>query len=250
MHAGGGVVSEPTLALPVQVLERLRTADSLRAEVAGLTAERAALREELDRAAWERDTAQSEAAALRDDVLHRDGYYSHRPANLGLILTTGDVPPPPPDDEHGDDIALVSLTTGELYLRPHRRLPDQWCRYGNGVSVTDFATLGEKGPWITVGTWAVRDHAAVVERDRRLREATYSIRLGWADVPESAQSAIERVNLLKGRGPLNQAEPSEWIEALNLLAGAFLSAWRDEHKALEALEALRSAAAETEEATA
>lgn len=236
--------TEPTLALPVQVLERLRTAESLRAEVAGLTAERDALREELDRAGWERDTAQSEAAALRDDVLHRDGYYANRPANLGLILTTGDVPPPPPDDEHGEDIALVSLTTGELYLRPHRRLPDQWCRYGNGTLVTDFATLGEKGPWITVGTWAVRDHAALVERDRRLRESTYDIRVGWAQTPESAENAIERVRALSQRGFMNKAEPYEWISALHLLACAFWSAWHDEHKALEALQATATETAE------
>jgi hypothetical protein len=224
------------LPLPPAVLARLRTADSLRAEVAGLTAERDALRAELDTAGWERDTAQGEAAALREDVLHRDGYYGGQPRTIGLILTTGDVPPAPPEDEHGEDIALVSLTTGELYLRASHA-PDQWTRYGVSHSFSDFATLGEKGPWITVGTFAVRDHKQVVERDRRLRDAIYAISARWPSVPESAQHAVDTVVEFKQRSVFKQPETSEWINALSTLASAMWSAWLHEHEALVALRA-------------
>lgn len=223
---------EPTLALPVQVLERLRTADSLRAEVAGLTAERDALRAELDRAAWERDTAQSEAAYLREDVLNPWNGDGQR---LGLILTTGDVPPPPPEDDSGEDIALVSLSTSDLYVRVDRRNPDQWSKFGQGMSFSDWATLGERGPWVTVSGWRIHQHKQAVQQQRELRSAMSSTP-NLATWPESVAERFEAVRTL-GDGP-SRDRPQDWIEGWRMLANATRSAWEDDHKALERAQAV------------
>lgn len=216
----------PTLPLPPAVLARLRSADTLRAEIAGLTAERDALRAELDTAAWERDTAQNEAAYLRDDVLHRGGFTKvGDDQRVGRILTMGDVPPPAPEHP-GDDVALVSLSTGEVYVRAFPNADDSWSRFGVDLSTTDFATLAERGPWVTVCGWhcSYQRHKELADAKRRFRDATYNARPGQAPYPETAADAVERVNELAAKR-VTEADPAEWLNAWQMLAGHVRMAW-------------------------
>jgi hypothetical protein len=229
-----GLLGDPlsTGGSPAAVTARMRSADSLRAELAGVVAERDALREELDTAAWERDTAQNEAAFLRDEVLspvdYRRALFDEKvPRTVGLLLTMGDEPPPPPEDEHAEDIALVSLSTADIYVR-NRRAPDQWMRYGQTSSVSDFTTMAEHAPWITVRGWRLRDHAERAQAERDLYSALHDAHLGQARWPESAQHAMDRITALRGDGFMRRSRNvAAWISAWQSLAGACRSAWHD-----------------------
>jgi len=222
--------TDPCLPLPVSVLARLRSADSLRVELEAVTLERDNLRAQLDGTAWERDAAQCEAAFLREDVLHGDGYYGDDPRNVGLLLTIGDVPPLPPADEHAEDIALVSLSTGDIYVRAHPRSVDSWCQYGQDTVQSDWENLAERGPWVTVKAWGFRDHKAKADARRLYRRTIYDAGPGVAPWPESATWALDAVKQLAlddsmgfGKG----ASASAWINAWQTLANASRSAWSD-----------------------
>lgn len=227
------------LPLPPAVIARLRTAESLRAEVVGITAERDALRTELDTAGWERDAAQAEAAYLRDDILGKWNEARGLPVDrrIGLLLTAGDTPPPPPED--GADIALVSLSTGDVYIRPkqYRGAQSDWCKYGAGHTLTDWSSMIERGPWVTVDGWRFHDHDKIVERDRKYRDATYAANLGQAEWPDSTAAHGETIKALTERRSRlgDQPEPREWINAWQSLAGATRMAWQSAHRRAEYL---------------
>lgn len=216
------------LPLPPAVLARLRTADSLRAELAGITAERDALRAELDMAGWERDTAQNEAAYLRDDVLRRDAFPPDQPRRIGLLLTMGDTPPAPPTGQYEQDIALVSLSSGDLYIRPNPSDPDQWAQFGRYGVVTDFATMAQSGPWITVEGPALARHKEKAELTRRLGQTLYNVTPGVAPWPENAQRWIGQITDLQENRHRSTVDPAAWINAWHGAATAARHAWEQE----------------------
>lgn len=234
------MTGDPGLPLPAAVLARLRSADTLRAELAGITAERDALRTELDTAAWERDTAQNEAAFLREEVLGRDHWSGKAPDQLlGLLLTMGDTPPPPPADEHGQDVALVSLSTAAVYVRVRRT--DQWTRYGDGVSYTDFATMAENGPWITVDAACLRDHQAKVDARRRLSRVLYDAGPGVAPWPDSTERLLEQARELSNhRVSARPDQAADWISVWHSIASSTQLAWADEKRRADATAAVLS----------
>lgn len=232
--------TDPMLPLPPAVLARLRTAETLRAEVAGLTAERDALRDELQIAAWERDTAQNEASYLRNEVLEPWGAAGSDP-RIGRLLTMGDEPPPAP--EQGADIALVSLSSGEVYVRAYPNAESAWARYGTYSSSSDFATLAEYGPWVTVDGWRYRDHKERGEASRRLYAAVHSGVPGTGNYvhgwPEATEPWRKTIDDLSAQRPVDVAHPAvtaAWIEAWRNLAGSARSAWEAEHRRLERLQ--------------
>lgn len=229
------MTTDPGLPLPAAVLSRLRSSDTLRAELAGVTAERDALREQLDTTSWERDTAQNEAAYLRDVITPhnwRAPFADELPRTVGLLLTMGDEPPLPPEHEHGEQIALVSLSTAQIYVR-HPRAPEQWMRYGQRLSVTDFTTMAENGPWITVDASSLRDHDAKAEAARRLYSVIYDSGIGQAPWPEAAQRWLDRIKELGGNGSLlsRSNDPADWIDAWHTVANAVRGAWAEADKA-------------------
>lgn len=214
---------EPTLPLPVRVIEGLRTAESLRAEIAGLAAERDALRAEVDRTAWERDTAQSQAAYLREDVLHLDGSHAGEPRRIGLLLTAGDTPPPPPEDVSDQDIALVSLASGDLYVRPNRHIAEDWERFGRGTRVYRWSSsLIENGPFVSVCGPSLDSHTRAIERARELLSAT-AIKPHPDDWPASAVDIAQQLWNLDRWAP-----PHEWINSWRALACRTRNAWQDD----------------------
>jgi hypothetical protein len=216
---------------------RGESVEAMRAALAGMTAERDALREELETAAWERDNAQNESAFLRDDVLRVEW----RPflddvtppeRTIGLLLTAGDTPPPQPAD-----IALVSMSTGATYVRANTVTDDMWCEYGQDTAYSDWATLTERGPWVTVGTYALRDHKAKAAARRRLFTAIHSAKPyspNLVEWPESATWALDTVKAI-GNDWRSTDKPDAWIDALSTLASTCRSAWADDHAKLAAL---------------
>jgi hypothetical protein len=240
-------VTDPCLPLPVSVLARLRSADSLRVELEAVTLERDNLRAQLDSTAWERDAAQGEAAFMREDVLHSEGYYGDEPRNVGLLLTIGDVPPPPPDDERAEDIALVSLSSGAIYVRSYPR-GVAWAQYGQDTTSSDWENLAERGPWVTVKAWGFRDHKAKAEAKRLYRNTIYNAGPGVAPWPESAEWALDAVKQLAHDDSTRfgkEASASAWINAWQTLAGATRSAWSDEHARLARVTAEADSEAES-----
>lgn len=223
-------MTEPMLPLPTSVLRRLATAETLRAELVGVTAERDTLREELRTVGWERDTAQNEASYMRSDILHRDGFRwaneEPKPRTLGLLLTSGDEPPPAPEGT-AEDVALVSLSTGEVRVRAAHN-PGQWNRYGERLSSSDFASLGESGPWVTIASWAYRDHVQRFEARDRLRNAISSSRPGLAPYPESAADAVAAMTTASERSGLYGREDDAAATCLGAqwsLLAAVRQAW-------------------------
>lgn len=223
-------VKSPAVAI------RGESVEAMRAELVGITAERDALREELETAAWERDNAQNESAFLREDVLHvewtpllDDATPPER--TIGLLLTAGDTPPAPPAD-----IALVSMSSGATYVRATAG-SDAWCEYGQDTAYSDWASMTDRGPWVTVGTYSLRDHKAKAAARRRLFTALHNARpyqpnlVAW---PESATWALDAVKEL-GQDWRSSDRPDEWIDKLGTLASACRSAWADEHGKLAAL---------------
>lgn len=221
----------------VAVAIRGESVEAMRTALAGITAERDALREELITASWERDNAQNESAFLREDVLHvewtpflDDATPPER--TIGLLLTAGDTPPAPPAD-----IALVSMSSGVTYVRAHSQNPDAWCEYGQDTTYSDWASLTERGPWVTVGTFSLRDHKAKAQARRRLFTAIHSARphspnlVAW---PENATWALDAVKAL-GNDWRSSDRPDAWIDKLSTLVGTCRSAWADEHAKLAAL---------------
>jgi len=215
------------------VVARHESIEAMRAELAGVTAERDALREELETAAWERDNAQNESAFMREDVLHAEGYYepgdddSWSARSIGLLLTAGDTPPPPPAD-----IALVSMSSGAIFVRADTHRPEAWCEYGMDTAYSDWATMTERGPWVTVGTYSLRDHKAKAQARRRLFTAIHSAKPyhpNLVEWPESATWALDTVKAI-GNDFRSSDRPDAWIDALSTLASACRSAWADEHK--------------------
>lgn len=218
---------DPMLPLPPAVLARLDTAETLRAELAGVTAERDALRDELKTAGWERDTAQNEAAYLREDVLGRDRVWAESVRQeIGRILTSGDDSPPPPD-EGRPDVALVSLSTGEIRVRTTERAPDSWARYGETSASSDFATLAERGPWITVENYEYRDHHRRGQARRKLRDALWAAKPGLGRYPEGAAGAIEswRANSERWISDLDEADLAARISVLTMVTSAVRHDW-------------------------
>ena len=216
---------------------RGESVEAMRAALAGMTAERDALREELETAAWERDNAQNESAFMREDVLHvewtpflDDATPPER--TVGLLLTTGDTPPAPPAD-----IALVSLSSGAIYVRTLSWKPDAWSEYGQDTTYSDWASMAGRGPWVTVGTYALHDHKPKAEARRRLFTAIHNAKpynpnlVAW---PESAIWALDTVKAI-GNDWRSTDRPDAWIDALSTLASACRSAWADEHAKLAAL---------------
>jgi hypothetical protein len=216
---------------------RGESVEAMRAALAGITAERDALREELETAAWERDNAQNESAFLREDVLHvewRPFLDDATPPErtIGLLLTAGDTPPPPPAD-----IALVSLSSGAIFVRANTYHLDSWCEYGQETTYSDWATLTERGPWVTVGTFSLRDHKAKAEARRRLFTAVHNAKPyspNLVEWPESATWALDAVKKL-GSDWRSTDKPDAWIDRLSVLVSACRSAWADEHTKLAAL---------------
>lgn len=225
---------DPTRGLPERVEEGLRTAESLRAEVAGLTAERDALRAELDQTSWERDNASIEAAYLRDDIIDRwHTAEDAAPQRIGLLLTSGDVPPPPPDDRE-EDISLVSLNTGAIYVRQYPGSDAEWAPYGQGHTSCDYATLSERGPWVTVSGWLLGKHRDLVKQRDLLSTTIYNARPyrpGIAPWPPSAEDALEGLREL-GRSYLRAEQPHAWISGWQMVASLVRAEWADDHAAL------------------
>lgn len=235
-------MNDPGLPLPPAVLARLQTAESLRAEMAGIVAERDALREELQTAGWERDTAQCEAAYLREEVLLRDRPWSTDDnPRIGRLLTMGDEPPPAP--ESGADIALVSLSTGEVYVRGYPNSDSPWSKYGEYTSSTDFVTLAERGPWVTVDGWRYQDHKERSEAHRRLYAAVHcgipgtgNYVYGWPESTERFRESIDGLSAQRFPNIDNPNTSAAWIEAWRNLAQATRAAWEVEHKHNERLQ--------------
>lgn len=230
--------TETMLPLPPAVLKRLETAETLRAEVAALTTERDALREELQTAAWERDTAQNEASYLRTEMYPQDADWltGVTKPDVGRVLTMGDEPPPAPEDDKVD-IALVSISTGEVYVRSGYG-GDSWAKYGESSSTRDWASLAESGPWIVVDAWRFRDHRERSEKRRKLRSAVYSASPGRAGYPEeSAHNVTALTELLGNR--LRNVEDEEFLASLlgawQMLAGSVRMHWERAHTRQEKL---------------
>jgi len=222
------------------VAARHESLEAMRAELAGITAERDALKAELEDAAWERDQAQNESAFMREDVLHGEGYYepgdneSWSARSLGLLLTSGDTPPAPPAD-----IALISLSTGVIYVRANSLNPDTWCEYGQDTVYSDWSNMAGRGPWITTATAGLLDHRSKADARRRLVTAVYSARPYQRNIvpwPESAEWALDRVKALAGDFR-STSRPDAWIETLSVLAGAVRAAWQAEHARADKLAA-------------
>jgi len=216
---------------------RGESVEAMRAALAGMTAERDALREELETAAWERDNAQNESAFMREDVLNvewrpflNDAAPPER--TIGLLLTAGDTPPPPPAD-----IALVSMSSGAIFVRANTYHLDSWCEYGQETTYSDWASMTENGPWVTVGTYSLRDHKAKAAARRRLFTAIHSAKpynpnlVPW---PETATWALDTVKAI-GNDWRSTDKPDAWIDALSTLASTCRSAWADDHAKLAAL---------------
>lgn len=230
---------EPTLPLPVAVIVRLQTAETLRAEIAGLTAERDELRTELQTAAWERDTAQCEAAYLRDEVLHRDPPWSSGDPRVGRLLTMGDEPPPPP--ENGADIVIVSLSTGEVYVRAYPHSDCQWSKYGQYSSSSDFVTLAERGPWVTVDGWRYRDHKERAEAHRKLYSTIHAgvpgtgPHVDWPKSTDHWRTQLDELQAKRFADVEDLAVLAAWIEAWRSLALGTRSAWAGQTSRFETL---------------
>lgn len=208
-----------TLPLPAAVLARLRTADSLRAELAATVAERDALREQVDATAWERETAQTEASYLANEVLGRGPFVSEG-TPVGTILTSGDEPPPPP--ENGPDYGFVSLSSGQVWVRPYpQRDAASFARYRGGMGY-DWP-MCEHGPFVVVDGFASRDHLAILEAERNLSRTIYSAGVGLAKWPDSTADIRETITKLSS-GPRDR-DPSEWIDRWHRLAGATRAEW-------------------------
>ena len=222
---------------------RGESVEAMRAALAGITAERDALREELETAAWERDNAQNESAFLREDVLHvewRPFLDDATPPKqtIGLLLTAGDTPPAPPAD-----IALVSLSSGAIFVRANTYHLDSWCEYGQDTTYSDWSSMTERGPWVTVGNYGLRDHKAKAEARRRLFTAVHSAKPynpNLVEWPESAIWALDAVKAL-GNDWRSTDKPDAWIDRLSTLASTCRSAWADEHaRALKLAEQVTS----------
>jgi len=215
------------------VVARHESIEAMRAELAGVTAERDALKAELEDAAWERDQAQNESAFMRTDVLHGEDYYepgddeSWSARSLGLLLTSGDTPPAPPAD-----IALISLSTGSIYVRSNSLHADSWCEYGQDTVYSDWSNMAGRGPWITTATAGLLDHRSKADRRRRLVTSVYNARAYSPNVVEWPESAVWALDAVKALGRDYRAvdRPDAWIDALSTLASCCRSAWADEHK--------------------
>lgn len=213
------------------VVSRHESIEAMRAELAGVTAERDALKAELEDAAWERDQAQNESAFLREDVLHvewRPFLDDATPPErtIGLLLTSGDTPPAPPAD-----IALISLSTGATYVRARNQYRDAWCEYGQDTVQADWSNLAQRGPWITTATFGLLDHQSKADRRRALFTSIHNARPYHPDVvkwPENATWALDAVKAL-GRDFRSVDRPDAWIDALSTLVSACRSAWLEEH---------------------
>lgn len=225
--------------LPPAVLRRAHALRAVEVERDALVAERDALREAVKDAGWERDEAQGEAAALRDDVL---GSWAERhPAwrdamtpEVGRLYVSGDDEPARPEDGRSD-VALVSLATGQAYVRRDSFGRAEWVRYGVGGALHDWSAMAEQCPLVSVDAFAYRDHGDIVAREQRTRQATYDSPSAhvW---PEPARESVEAIRAL-GAQAFTTREPAEWITRWRNLASRMLVVWQDERRRAERAEA-------------
>lgn len=224
-------MSEPTVTIPASHAVRLRTAETLQAELDGARTEISSLRQKLDETAWERDAAQQESAFMREEVLQLEPEWREQNPRVGQVLlscdTWGDIPEPSSDY---DDIALVSLSSGRVYVRI--RGVNTWAEYGQDTMVSDYANLADKGPWVTVETWALRDHKAKADARRRFYQAKYDAQpydFEWPD-----PDVLQRARQALAKATPADAGPAH--SALGHLAGHTRAMWQQERDRANALQ--------------
>jgi len=221
--------------MTVPAIEARRASlSAVEAERDALLKERDDLRQRLVDADWERDTAESEAAVLRDDLWPARDEGARLVSGLGRVYLLGDLPPVRPEGHNrntmGPWAALVSLPTGQIYV-PSNYADELWCKYGLSSVVSDWETLHEHGPLVAVSKFAYRDHAAVVQAQRDLHSTIHELRsftrVGWPADTARVEALVHRF----GQYGADKPTVAEWINALYYLASATRIAWQDEvHK--------------------